>query len=109
MILHATGYHKGEIEFFKEKPEETELKTKCTECDLRFISENSLRYHKIKIHYPVKDLNCTLCDREFKNLTAATVHKIRIHGNELDAFNSNLDTAKKGYDCTKCKLKFFTT
>ena len=45
MILHATGYHKGEIEFFKEKPQETELKTKCTECDLRFISENSLRYH----------------------------------------------------------------
>ena len=108
MILHATSYHKEEIEFVKNQPDNSDLVIDCPECDLKFVSTNSVLYHRLKIHFSSNDTHCRLCEKTMKNQTGIFLHKLKVHKNELEVFNKDLTEDDRDKSCPRCDLKFFT-
>ena len=69
MDVHKSKIHSDltEANFNKDKWITLELlKFNCALCDKKFLTENSVIYHKIKKHGDLKGAFCTLCQISFK-------------------------------------------
>ena len=108
MILHATSYHKEEIEFVKNQPDSSDLVIDCPECDLKFVSTNSVLYHRLKIHFSSDDTYCRLCEKTMKSQQGIFLHKLKVHQNELEVFKRRLTEYDRDKNCSRCDLKFYT-
>ena len=103
---HVTSYHKEEINFVKEQPQDDDLIHDCPECDLKFVSSNSMIYHRIKVHYSSDGTYCKLCDTTMKSQNGTFLHTLHCHSKELEAFNEANKERKQS--CSRCYKKFLT-
>ena len=83
LLEHANNYHRHEISRFSNRPDVADLRIECPACPLKFISLNSLSYHRMRVHYLDGSNFCQLCQVQFRNTQAMITH-LRKHKNELE-------------------------
>ena len=108
LCKHVISYHSKDLDHFKNIPQPSDLLVHCDECELRFVTTDASIYHRIKVHYPVDNLQCQLCDKAFKNMGNAYSHRYRFHKNELVAFKKDFKSNQKQYSCNLCGKAFAT-
>ena len=101
LLEHAVFTHQDEIHRFKDKPEPQDLKTSCPDCQLKFVSNNSLLYHQLRVHYVNDSLYCRLCEVTFKNSTGLLSH-LKKHKDELELFRRTSEVEEKPFTCGTC-------
>ena len=96
--------HKTEESLFKIKINPGECQHACTNCNLKFITEDVVKYHEVKTHKkanvvqkrpmsknPIQnDLKCQLCFAKFETSTKRNLHVYRVHKKipeEMEALN----------------------
>ena len=87
------------------------LKFKCSLCDKKFVTENSVIYHKIIKHRDLKGAFCELCQISFKLKKVPGIY-IRAH---LDAIHTVDELKMMGqkdssgaFQCKTCGNSFLT-
>ena len=88
LLEHANNYHRDEIGRFSNRQDVDDNRIGCSDCQLKFISTNSLSYHRLRIHYLDGSNYCKLCQVQFKNKQGIITH-IRKHKNEFEELFNN--------------------
>ena len=103
-LYHMITEHKTEESLFKIKINPGECQHACTNCNLKFITEDVVKYHEVKTHKkanvvqkrpmsknPIQnDLKCQLCFAKFETSTKRNLHVYRVHKKipeEMEALN----------------------
>ena len=108
-LCHIVTEHKTEENLFKMKINPRECQHACSNCNLRFVNENVLKYHELKMHKklnvaqkrtmsktPIQnDLKCQLCYAKFQTSTKRNAHVYNRH-KKLPEEMKVLDMAMNG-------------
>ena len=93
------------------------LKFNCSLCDKKFLTENSLIYHKFLGHIKKGENRCRLCMEEFKvsnshhtpsSLLRAHFENIHSNVEEMKVYHVEFPKSELKYQCKKCSKSFFT-
>ena len=108
--MHIMRNHKEERKFISDSiiitPEQ--LISGCSKCELRFVSDSVMRYHKYRHHGERSGRLCKLCDWQFPTKERLSSHKKRVHLKEMDAFDRDIDREEMIHECFHCTKKFFS-
>lgn len=69
------------------------IKHRCTDCGLKFISDYYLKLHILRQHMIEKPYKCSECDKSFITKYALNAH-------------TKTHTGERNYECTLCDSKF---
>ena len=106
---HEENEHQNDTDLLDRKIEDDELKVKCTDCDLRFLEERFMKYHKERQHDSdlgarVLKYSCSSCEEKFISIGFKFAHEVTEHGSYLK---------DEKYECPLCyrsspELKYLT-
>ena len=82
---HFKIHHENDQELLNQSIDESKLTVKCTECDLKFLEERFMRFHKKYKHDSefgagILKYNCHKCEKKFPTLSSESIHEGRVHG-----------------------------
>ena len=88
---------------------EAMLKYSCRFCELKFVSQETQRFHTRKRHIQ-SETYCRLCYVTFRESRMFQAHKKNIHKSpeELDALKTKIDSQSLEFSCNYCEKKFLT-
>ena len=92
---HETHIHKNEGDYLSRELSSDDLKFKCNECDLKFVSLHSRIYHKVKTHYADRGLDCTICKKTSETPRGILCHYWRSHKRQIES-NENINNLSEG-------------
>ena len=118
---HNENIHKSaEEQYLIKNGTETDLKFDCSDCDLKFYTENLLNYHKSRQHNykevqvvgkevrSVPTLTCNLCYTNFANQRNLKDHKERVHTTDEEKALFGVEEIKHSLlkvECSFCDKK----
>ena len=105
---HEKVIHKNETELLSTEITEKDLKHKCSNCELKFITEQLLdrhtKDHEEKQLLTIKE--CRLCYKEFKRSKELKIHEKTVHKNDLEYLGRNILDSELLYKCSSCDKRF---
>ena len=110
-MSHKYRIHGNEMDAFQKSFNEEDYIFKCDNCDVKYPTEASLKYHKMKNHEQYKEKQekyCKLCYISYKKPVFLKIHKKKVHLSEMDAFSKNLIEEDLKYKCNKCAKNFYS-
>ena len=108
--IHKSNIHSdlSEEEFAKKMTPDM-LKFDCTLCDKKFVTENSVIYHKNVKHKDLKSAYCNLCKTSFRRTRQFRQHLDIFHTvDELKAIDFKNLTIWESIGCKKCGQYFLS-
>ena len=108
---HFEKIHSQELSLLEANIEDSELVFKCDECDLKFLKNSFLSYHKARKHQETEktDNYCRLCRHNLTKSSKLASHNKRIHDDVEDwAFTSEIPPDKLTFQCQVCGEGFLT-
>ena len=104
---HIQSMHQNELFYLDQAMSQEDLTLKCSQCEKKFVSENSLAIHVQRTHGQT-DVYCKLCYLKFKRPSELKKHKKVLHKLELSGFDTKLDKSQFEHSCEICDKKFWT-
>ena len=133
---HLISSHEEDKQLSKQDITVEDLKHPCDECELKFVTESVLKYHKGRLHtkkekfvkckicskvvkrYSFKghrlihsterDVECSLCYAKLKGPANLRNHEKSVHKSRLEILYLKGHKREFTHSCTECPLKFLT-
>ena len=98
---HELKYHKNEKQYFSIQITEKLLSIKCTKCELKFVTKNSLDIH-IDHRHGVRE--CKLCYKKVSHDMKR--HEQQAHRDDKEYLGREIKPSELKYGCQICNKKF---
>ena len=81
IIKHINSYHSTDKHLIKDIKEDDYVKL-CDQCDLKFITEKLMDFHRLRVHFPTdKKIPCSVCGKKISRYNYGG-HKSLMHSDK---------------------------
>ena len=108
LSAHMKKHHQEERGLVAQGIQEEMLKYPCEFCHLKFVSNDTLRFHARRRHVE-RETYCRLCYVQFRDSTKFQAHKKNVHktADEQEMLKTKVESQDFEFSCKYCDKRFF--